>query len=294
MGSFSSKTSSSTKPVYAPEIEGAAKSVQSAYDAAKPGLQAITNTVQGAIPGLAERAFNTDPTVTAAQGYAQDAIGGHYLNNNPYVDEQSRIARNNVGDNVNSYFGKVGRVGSGAHLADLGRGMSEAELGVRSGIYGQERQAQAQAAGMAPSLNAGQYAGISPFLGTAQAGAELPFVGSNNLASGIGGLLGQYTNTTGKTSTPWGAAWLNAAGSAASAAAGSDFRLKKNIEKIGEYDDGLGIYDFDYIDGLPANISAHCPQGRQRGVMADEVANIRPWALGPVIDGYATVDYGRL
>jgi hypothetical protein len=28
--------------------------------------------------------------------------------------------------------------------------------------------------------------------------------------------------------------------------------------------------------------------------MADEVAQLRPWALGPTVAGFATVDYGKL
>lgn len=64
----------------------------------------------------------------------------------------------------------------------------------------------------------------------------------------------------------------------------SDRRLKQNIELVSIRPDGLGVYDFDYIWG----------GGRQRGVMADEVATFRPEALGPLIGGYATVNYGAL
>lgn len=70
-------------------------------------------------------------------------------------------------------------------------------------------------------------------------------------------------------------------------AAFSDRRLKVDIERVGEFDDGLGIYDFNYID-------SRYGEGRHRGVMADEVAVLRPWALGPEIDGFSTVDYGAL
>lgn len=66
--------------------------------------------------------------------------------------------------------------------------------------------------------------------------------------------------------------------------AASDRRLKTNIKKLGEYADGLGRYAFDYIWGGPRVI----------GVMADEVQRLRPYALGPVIEGYATVDYSKL
>lgn len=66
--------------------------------------------------------------------------------------------------------------------------------------------------------------------------------------------------------------------------AASDRRLKTNIEKVGEYPDGLGQYEFDYIWGGT----------RQRGVMADEARVLRPEILGPQIAGYDTVDYSKL
>jgi hypothetical protein len=63
----------------------------------------------------------------------------------------------------------------------------------------------------------------------------------------------------------------------------SDRRLKRNIERVGTLEDGLAVYEFDYVWG-----------GRHRGVMADEVATLRPHALGPVVGGFATVNYGAL
>lgn len=73
----------------------------------------------------------------------------------------------------------------------------------------------------------------------------------------------------------------------------SDPRLKTAVEKLDELPDGLGIYAYDYLpqDGP---IASYMPEGRQIGVMADEVALLRPWALGPVVGGFATVNYGAL
>lgn len=64
----------------------------------------------------------------------------------------------------------------------------------------------------------------------------------------------------------------------------SDRRLKTDIEKLDEFSDGLGIYTYRYKDG----------DERMIGVMADEVEHLRPWALGPVVDGFATVNYDAL
>lgn len=67
----------------------------------------------------------------------------------------------------------------------------------------------------------------------------------------------------------------------------SDRRTKKNIKLVDRFEDGLGLYTFRYLDELPTD-------ELRGGVMADEVARIRPWALGPTIGGFQTVDYTRL
>lgn len=64
----------------------------------------------------------------------------------------------------------------------------------------------------------------------------------------------------------------------------SDRRLKRDIHKVGEFSDGLGIYTYRYMGS----------KNRIKGVMADEVAVLRPWALGPTQDGFSTVNYGAL
>jgi len=86
--------------------------------------------------------------------------------------------------------------------------------------------------------------------------------GTSKSKPGIGGFIGQV----------------------ASGVAASDRRLKTNIVKISAFDNGLNIYQYDYING----------EGPYIGVMADEVAEIVPEALGPVIDNYMTVDYSKL
>lgn len=69
----------------------------------------------------------------------------------------------------------------------------------------------------------------------------------------------------------------------------SDPRLKKNIELVGYAEDGLGLYRYDYIEGYGL------PTGRQTGVMADEVKQLRPAAYVPNFLGeYAGVDYSKL
>jgi hypothetical protein len=68
-----------------------------------------------------------------------------------------------------------------------------------------------------------------------------------------------------------------------SAIMASDRRLKRDIVLLGHLPDGLGIYAYRYIWSPLRHI----------GVMAQEVARLRPWALR-TIGGWLAVDYGAL
>ena len=83
---------------------------------------------------------------------------------------------------------------------------------------------------------------------------------------------------------------IGAASAAAGMGAFSDPRLKVNITLLGRDIDGLGWFTFEYRD----DVGFALPEGLQVGVMADEVAELRPYALGPVINGYQTVNYDVL
>lgn len=165
-----------------------------------------------------------------------------------------------------------------------------------------------QMAGYQPAMTAlarnitgqGAAAGILNSGSTAKAlqsrGAELnqsfynnylqQLAGLSGLGLQAGGLVanaGQQSDSTSKGGSP------STLGSIASTVGGiasifSDPRLKRDIELIEREPDGLGVYAFRYV----------MSKVRVLGVMADEVAKLRPWALGPVRAGYATVNYGAL
>lgn len=102
---------------------------------------------------------------------------------------------------------------------------------------------------------------------------------AGNLVANVG-QKSTGTNTGGSPST---------VGSIASTIGGiasifSDRRLKRNITLLNVLPDGLGVYSFRMIDDPEIRI----------GVMADEVAELRPHALGPVVGGFQTVNYGAL
>jgi hypothetical protein len=75
---------------------------------------------------------------------------------------------------------------------------------------------------------------------------------------------------------------INAAGTVATAF--SDRRLKTDIERIGEREDGLGVYLFRYLWSPVRHI----------GVMAQEVLKVKPEAVIHTPSGFMAVDYGAL
>lgn len=156
-------------------------------------------------------------------------------------------------------MGDLGQQYGQQSLADLGM---TAQLGeMQRGIASEYTNAVPTQLQMAGNLYSQLYPGI--YSGSNMTGTQK--------TSGLGSWLPQVVG-----------AGMQAAGTAAAGGAFSDRRLKSNIVKVGEFQDGLGEYEYDIFGQ------------RQRGVMADEVAELRPWALGPVVSGYATVDYGKL
>jgi hypothetical protein len=62
----------------------------------------------------------------------------------------------------------------------------------------------------------------------------------------------------------------------------SDIRLKDNIERVGTHPVGVGIYDYDIFGR------------RERGVMAQELMQVRPDLVAVHDSGYLMVNYGGL
>ena len=90
---------------------------------------------------------------------------------------------------------------------------------------------------------------------------------SDPLMSALGGIGGAYVGKFGFTSAGF-----------------SDRRLKENIERVGTYENGLPMYEFNYIGN----------HDRYRGVMADDVESFMPEAVSVAENGYKKVDYAML
>lgn len=77
---------------------------------------------------------------------------------------------------------------------------------------------------------------------------------------------------------------LGGSGMMAGAMMFSDSRLKRVVQKLGKLANGLNVYRFKYL-GMPDT---------RVGVMAQEVARVRPDCVVKTESGYLAVDYGKL
>lgn len=196
MGKKSKQTSAPSK--YAqPYITNAANTLQTAVAGNQGNIDAISGQMQGLLPGLASRIGN-DPLAGQAKAYANDVLGGRYLGANPYLDGMVNEARAGAFDTVNAGFGRSGMAGGTTHMQSLGRGLGQAELGLRYNDYAGERARMDGMANSAGQISIADLAALPSYLGLADSAATVPLTNAQALASGMGGLMGNYTTTTQK------------------------------------------------------------------------------------------------
>lgn len=211
--------------------------------------------------------------IVGAQGVVNSTLAGDNLTGNPYLEKALDLTRADTTNAVNGQFESSGRYGSGMHAQILAKAIADAENQARYANYAQERQNQVNAVGQASGLMAGSQ-------GLLNNAAELPWIGVGALNGNVRQASNGYGTTTQTTSPNWGQLLAQAGAQAAAAYAGhSDRRLKTNIVPLGD-----GLYEWNYRHDLGVDL----PEGRFRGVMADEVP---AWMLGPEINGFKTVYY---
>lgn len=137
----------------------------------------------------------------------------------------------------------------------------------------------ASGVGLANAGLAGQNSGYGA------AGGLAGQMGQN--ASGMYSAMGNYKSAQDKITNDANPmnAMLGAAVSVGASKLMSDRRLKTDIRAVGKLDNGLTVYRYRYKAGGPVHI----------GVMADEVAKVRPEAyVKGAAGGFDAVDYGKL
>lgn len=243
------------------------------FDANQPGLQAAATQQQGTYGRLAPGA---EAGITGAQGLVNSNLSGANLNGNPYLEGIISKSNRDITDGVNGQFSLAGRYGSGSHAGILTDKLAENENALRYGNYATERGYQQSAIGDAQNLMGGA-------TGLLNNAAQLPWIGVQAQNGGTNSLSNGYGTTTSKTKDPMGT--LTSLAGAAATAYASDERVKDVREQVGTTPQGLPLYRYTYKgDNTP-----------QVGVMAQDVAQVKPDALGPTgPGGMMSVDYSKL
>ena len=283
MGLSSSKTTTNTDPwkPAQPYILNGLAQTQRVFDSQQPSLEKYAGMQRDT---YGKTAPGAEAGIAGAQGLVNHTLAGDNLMGNPYLDKMLALTRADTTNQVNGQFESAGRYGSGQHAAILARTIADAENGARFQNYALERGYQNDAVGQASNLMAGSQSLLNN-------AAELPWIGVGALNGNIRQASNGYGTSTAKTTPNFGEMYLKAAAAAAqAAAAGSDPRLKTNVVWVSTDPDGLDWFDFDYRQDMGLDL----PAERQRGVMAPQVAILRPWALGPTRDGFMSVYYDRL
>lgn len=261
-----------------PYMLGGANTLNNVYNQNAGTVQNATNQVTELLPGMIDKYKAGDSAVNAARSYNTDVLAGNYLNGNPYLDQM--IAQS--GDDLRNQMQAAMRPGmrGGSQYADIiSRNLAKQSLATRYGAYDAERARMGQAAGQAPGIAAADTIQLSPIM-QALGASTTPINAASQYAGSLGGLLGGYQTQKGGPST--GSQIASGIGTALQVASlFSDERLKTDIKPVGKTEGGLNVYSYRYKAGGPKMI----------GVMAQEVAKVQPEALGPIVDGYMTVNY---
>lgn len=276
MGLSSKKTKTKNEPwgPAKPYILKNLKQQDDVFTTSQPDLMRFAGNQRATYGRIAPGA---EQNIMGAQGLVNRNLSGQMMSGNPYLDAILAETRGNVAGTISDQFNPAGRFGSGMHIDILGRALAEQENKARYGDYQLERGYQQDAIGQAANLMQGSQ-------GILNNAAELPWIGVQAANGAVRQASQGYGTTTQKEGMNFGQMLMQSASQAAQAAAmASDRRLKKDITLLSRLKDGLGVYRWTYLWGEKA-----------KGVMADEVKRLRPWALGPKVEGYATVNMGAL
>ena len=204
-----------------------------------------------------------------------DAVSG--IRRQGFQDAQSQVGQNisqlsNIGSGISNLAGAgqqqaLGRIGAMATQGAAARGIEQADMSRRFRAADKLADEPFNRLQRGQQLLAGMPAGgVSGGTG-AQIYQPQVFTQPSPLsqAAGVGSMI-------------------------AGAVAASDVELKENIRRVGDYDNNLGWYEWDWNDkakeiGIEAEPTA--------GFLAQEVLEVEPEAV-TIKDGYYAVDYARL
>jgi hypothetical protein len=265
--------------------QGESLSAQLANQGLTPGSQAYNNAMLN-FNNQKQQAYSNAANQAVTTG---SQIGAQSLNNQLNAASAKAGLIGQQGEQVGNQAGLFGLQGQNLGQQAGVYGQQGSNLGAQSGLYGQQ-----VGIGQLPYQNLGTVAGMIPgYTGTGQssaAPADIAGLYNNQYQSQLAGYNANQQSSNGLTSGLFGlgaAALMSPAGTLGkigNSISGlfSDRRLKRDIERIGTFPNGLPVYSYRYMWEKA---------GRHIGFMADEVRNIAPHAVMRDPSGFDRVDY---
>jgi len=283
MGLSSSTNRTTTVNTPSPQQVSAGNTLNSTFQSQLPRIQGYADQIGGLIPSMMERYNAGNPAVNASQDWITRTLG--QTGENPYLQNMIDQSGMDTARGINANLGTRGNVGGSVQQRILAAELAKQSLGMRYQDYDRQRALQAQAAGMAPGVAAADTIQIAPILSATQLAGGMPMDAVSRYASGMGGLFGNSGTSTSTQTQPGGLLGSLLGTGLGVLALGSDVRLKEDIRHVGETHGGLPVYTYRYKGSDLVHM----------GVMAQDVAEMQPEALGPLIDGeFMSVYYGEV
>lgn len=190
-----SKTKSTNKPVFEKEITGAANTVTGAFNQAQPGLNAGADQFAGIRQGILDRYASPDNPLNAARGHYSDVLSGRYLEGNPELDAVVGRVGDDIRNQIGASVGTRGQTGGSSYLGLVGREVGRAASDLRYQDWANQLARMDNAASSVGSLGQAESAMLDPAIRAYQA-QTAPLLAAQDYGGTIGGLLGNYQNTT--------------------------------------------------------------------------------------------------
>lgn len=124
-----------------------------------------------------QRALAGNPLLGSAQSEINKILSGDYLSptSNPYAQSVFNQMAGDVASNVNSYFTKAGRFGSGANQEVLANSLGDLANKVYYGNYQDERARMMDAVNVAPGLGDADYNDLQALANVGASKEELDY-----------------------------------------------------------------------------------------------------------------------
>lgn len=217
------KSTTTNKPIYSGQIEGAANTVTGAYNQAAPGLQAGANQFGSIRDSILARYNAADNPLNAARSHYSNVLSGRYLGGNPELDAMVGRVGDDIRNQVGASIGTRGLTGGSSHSGIVGREVGRAASDLRYEDWANQLARMDNAAASVGSLGQAESAMLDPAIRAYQA-QTAPLLAAQDYGSTIGGLLGQYQTVKQKQSGGLGGMLAGVAGSALSGWASGGFR----------------------------------------------------------------------